>query len=191
MTDDDARIDPRYDPAFQRGFDGEVVSGPRSRNAAVRRPSVVSPAPFRPPADAVPDGDEPGDLDEAPVTRSALAASTTSSAVSAPGAAGVADALDDDPEYDRDARRAARVARLGALVRNPFVVVLVVLAIGLIVGGIAWHQTARDLVAAGVSTELDYWMLQTSVTGAPIVGAAGAVVLAGVLALLARAWDRR
>ena len=46
MTDDDQRVDPRYDPAFQRGFEGEVASGLRTRTA-VRRSALVTPAPFR------------------------------------------------------------------------------------------------------------------------------------------------
>lgn len=50
MTDDDQRVDPRYDPAFQRGFDGQVTPGVRTGNA-IRRPSLVSPTP-EPEADA-------------------------------------------------------------------------------------------------------------------------------------------
>src|SRR3954466_15712057 len=47
--DDGASIDPRYDPAFQRGFEGEVATGPRGQST-LRRTAAVNPAPARMPA---------------------------------------------------------------------------------------------------------------------------------------------
>ena len=35
-------IDPRYDPAFQRGFSGEVASAPRGQST-LRRTAAVNP----------------------------------------------------------------------------------------------------------------------------------------------------
>ncbi len=178
MPDDDARIDPRYDPAFQRGFDGEVVSGQRGRSAGVLRSAVTAPAPYRTPIDAVPDGDEPVGLSEAPVTR-ATRLSTTG------GADGAAD---DGYDADDDAIYRHRGAR--GLLRNPFVIALMALDAALLISGVAWFAGSRALVSGNVTSELDYWLLQTSVVGAPIVVAAGALVLAGLLALFARAWQR-
>ncbi|MES1169663.1 MAG: hypothetical protein ABUL47_03130, partial [Leifsonia sp.] len=43
---DGAAIDPRYDPAFQRRFDGEVATGPRGQST-LRRTAAVNPAPVR------------------------------------------------------------------------------------------------------------------------------------------------
>lgn len=173
MTDEDARIDPRYDPAFQRGFDGEVVSGARRRNAAVMRSAVTSSAPYRPAEDSVPDGDEPVDLDEVRPTRAAQLAGQDTDAVTAD--------YDDQPYRPRGTR---------GLVRNPFVVALMALGVLLLIGGIAWFNLSRAMVSATVTSELDYWLLQTSVVGAPIIFAAGAVVAAALLVMFARAWER-
>lgn len=183
MPDDDARIDPRYDPAFQRGFDGEVVSGQRGRSAGVLRSAVTSPAPYRARPDSVPDGDEPAGLVEAPVTRATrLASSGQAPSDDAEQSSGYDTEYDDDTIY--------RPSGVRGMLRNPFVIALIVLDALLIVSGIAWFGGSRALVSGNVTSELDYWLLQTSVVGAPIVVAAGALVLAGLLALFARAWQR-
>lgn len=59
---DERKVDPRYDPAFQRGFEGSVTSAPRSR--PIQRSESVAPAPFRPPLAAVTDADETHDQDD-------------------------------------------------------------------------------------------------------------------------------
>jgi hypothetical protein len=165
MTDDDQRIDPRYDPAFQRGFEGQVTSGLRARTA-VRRSALVSPAPFRS-SEPESDVEEYGVEDAAP-TRAA------------------ADA-DPDPAPGFVPFRQAGVRELG---RNPFLITLVVLGLALTIGGIAWANQARQTVA-DLATELDYWYLQASVVGAPLAIIAGIAVLAGVLFVAAAAWNRR
>lgn len=172
MTDGDQRVDPRYDPAFQRGFEGDVTSTIRTRTA-VRRTALVSPAPFRsnePEPEPEPEVEEYGVHDVEP-TRSAVD--------DAPGVA---------PE-----RVAVRPAGVRDLTRNPFLVILVVLGLIMIVGGGAWANQGRQLVAArgGASTELDYWFLQATVVAAPLTILAGIAILAGVLFIAAAAWNRR
>ena len=46
MTDEQ-RVDPRYDPAFQRGFEGAVVVGRAQPHRGSPRRALVSPAPYR------------------------------------------------------------------------------------------------------------------------------------------------
>lgn len=168
MTKDDQRVDPRYDRAFQRGFDGEVAEGART-STQVRRTALVAPAPYRS-SEPQPDVDDYGVRDAAP-TRSAAV---------------------DDPEPTPEPVL-VRSASLRDLTRNPFLVALVVLGAVMTVAGVAWANQARQLVAArgGASTELDYWFLQASVVAAPLTIIAGILILAGVLFIAAIAWSRR
>jgi hypothetical protein len=165
MTDDDQRVDPRYDPAFQRGFEGQVTSGLRSRTS-VRRSALVSPAPYRS-SEPEPEVEEYG-VQEAGQTRT-----------------GAEDEPEPAPDYVTV--RPAGVRDLG---RNPFLRTLVVLGLVLIIGGVAWASHARQTVA-DLATELDYWYLQASVVGAPLTIISGIAVLAGVLFVAAVAWNRR
>jgi hypothetical protein len=166
MTDEQ-RVDPRYDPAFQRGFEGEVSSAVRSRTA-VRRTALVAPAPFRS-AEPEPEVEENGVEDVAPTRSSA-----------------------DDEVEPLELVPVSRV-NLRDFARNPFVVLLILLGGGMIVGGSVWANQGRQLVAArgGASTELDYWFLQATVVAAPLTILAGIGILAGVLFLAAGVWNRR
>ncbi|MEO5919766.1 MAG: hypothetical protein ABIQ01_01350 [Pseudolysinimonas sp.] len=165
MTDDDQRVDPRYDPAFQRGFEGQVRSGLRKRTS-VRRSSLVSPAPYRA-EEPEPDVEEYG-VQDATQTRT-----------------GAEEEPEPAPEH-------VPVSSLGVrdLRRNPFLIALVAVGLVLTIGGIAWAVHARQTVA-DLATELDYWYLQASVVGAPLTIVAGIAVLAGVLFVAAARWNRR
>ncbi len=122
MTDDDQRVDPRYDPAFQRGFEGEVTSGLRYPHLGAalgaRRARSL------PQQRAEPEVEDYG-VQEAAQTR------TGADAEPEPA-----------PEY-------VPVRSLGMrdLGRNPFLITLVVLGVGLTIGGIAWANQARQIVA--------------------------------------------
>ena len=63
--DDGAAIDPRYDPAFQRGFDGEVATGPRGQST-LRRTAAVNPAPARMPVQPA-ESSAPDSVEASPV----------------------------------------------------------------------------------------------------------------------------
>jgi hypothetical protein len=169
MTDKDGRVDPRYDPAFQRGFEGTVTSGLRSRTS-VRRSALVSPAPYRS-AEPEPEVEEYG-VQEATTTRTGAEA---------------------EPEPAPAYVAAAQPAGLRDLRRNPFLVALVVLGLVMTLGGGVWANQARQAVAerGGASTELDYWFVQATVVGAPLTIVAGIGILAGVLFIAAAAWNRR
>jgi hypothetical protein len=167
MTDD-KRVDPRYDPAFQRGFEGSVTSGTRTRSA-VRRPTLVSPASYRS-AEAAPVVEVTAVRDAEPARASVV------------------------PEPEPAADFVAEpVSSLRELTRNPFLVTLVVLGLVMTIAGVAWANQARQLVASrgGAGTELDYWFLQASVVAAPLTIIAGIGILAGVLFIAAAAWNRR
>lgn len=170
MTDEDQRVDPRYDPAFQRGFQGSVASGMRT-TAAVRRTALVSPAPYRV-TQREPEAGTPDDgIVEAETTRSAA---------------------EEEPEAAPEQVTVGPVT-LRQLLRNPFLVALLVIGGAMAFGGIAWANQARMLVTArgGAATDLDYWFLQASVVGAPLTIIAGIGIVAGVLFIAAAAWNRR
>lgn len=166
MTDEQ-KVDPRYDPAFQRGYEGSVQSTVRS-HTAVRRSAVVSPAPYRS-VEPEPEADEHGTEEAEP----ALAAT--------------------DEQYAPAQLVPVSRVTLPEFVRNPFVIALILLGGGMIIGGSLWANQARALVSArgGASTELDYWFLQATVVSAPLTILAGIGVLAGVLFLAAGVWNRR
>jgi len=158
---DEQKVDPRYDPAFQRGFEGSVTSAVRSR--PVQRPASVAPAPYRAPVPAVAEDAVPPDE-----------------------AAEVVPTPDAVPEPAGNA-----VPR--RLSRNPFLIALTLLGAIMTIGGVAWANQARMLVATrgGAATDLDYWFLQASVVGAPLTIVAGIGIIAGVLFIAAIAWNRR
>jgi hypothetical protein len=165
MTDEDKRVDPRYDAAFQRGFEGEVASGLRTRTS-VRRSALVAPAPYRS-GEPEPEVEEHG-VQEAGQTRTGAEA-------------------EPEPAPEFVSVRSVGMRDLG---RNPFLITLVVLGLALTIGGIAWANQAR-LSVADLATELDYWYLQASTVGAPLTIITGIAVLAGVLFVAAAAWNRR
>jgi hypothetical protein len=171
MPEDDKRVDPRYDPAFQRGFEGAVTSGLRSRS--VQRPALVTPAPYRAEAETEPPQREAVRRESQPREVEL----TRSGAVEEPEPA---------PEF-------VAFGATRRLSRNPFLVALVLLGAAMTVGGIAWANQARLLVATrgGAATDLDYWFLQASVVAAPLTIIAGIGILAGVLFIAAVAWNRR
>ncbi len=165
MTDDEQRVDPRYDPAFQRGFEGQVASGLRTRTA-VRRSELVAPAPYRV-SEPETQVDEDG-IQEAGQTRTGAE-------------------IEPEPAPEYVPVRSVGMRDLG---RNPFLITLVALGVALLIAGIAWANQARQIVA-DLATELDYWYLQASVIGAPLTIITGIAILAGVLFVAAATWNRR
>ncbi|CAN5283065.1 hypothetical protein BH11ACT3_BH11ACT3_18570 [soil metagenome] len=172
MTDDKP-VDPRYDPAFQRGFDGEVATGTRQRTAA-RRTAVVAPAPYREAPDAVPEDEPISGVVEASTTRSA------------------APARDDDTVERVSADAYEHATQLRRTARNPFHIGLAVVATVLIIGGVAALNKLYATVSAtgGAGSDTDYWVYQTVLIAGPLAIALGVAIWSTLLFLLARAWQR-
>jgi hypothetical protein len=181
--DDPDRVDPRYDPAFQRGYAGEVRMGQRGESA-LRRTTAVSTAPARlaasapaaPPAEvAAPapahvsssDAAQPSAAEGAPVP----AASRLSSAP---------DPVVAEPASARDATR------------NPFYLAAAALAVLLIVGGAVWlNQGFAAIADDRTSTTVGYYAAMAMSFGAPLVIGIGVLIIAGLLFVLARGWRPR
>ena len=168
--DDGAAIDPRYDPAFQRGFDGEVATGPRGQST-LRRTAAVNPAPARMSVQRVepiePATDEPEPL------------STPAPTMDAP-----APAASDDS--------AVVVAGPRELIRNPFMIALAALGALLILVGAIWAYEGFAAIVknGGTRNEVEFWAAQTMSFGAPLAIVVGVAIAAALLVLFGRSWQR-
>ncbi|MEO8094144.1 MAG: hypothetical protein ABI632_04330 [Pseudolysinimonas sp.] len=145
---DDRDFDPRFDPAFQRGYEGIVDAPPKTPRAPASA-SIPAP-PADPPA--------------------ALTPTTTVDR---------REHLTPVPELDA-ARRA-----------NPFLITLLILSAGLIVGGLYLVVRMRDLFAdTQSSTDFDFVTLQVLIPSAPIAIGLGVATAIGVLFVYAIRWGR-
>lgn len=167
--DDGAAIDPRYDPAFQRGFDGEVATGPRGQST-LRRTAAVNPAPARMPAHPA-EAVEPPTTDEAEALPALIPMSETSGAM--PG--------------DVDS---VAVVTPRELIRNPFMIALAALGALLILVGSIWAYEGFAAIVknGGTRNEVEFWAAQTMSFGAPLAIVVGLGIAAVLLVLFARSW---
>lgn len=164
----DKQLDPRYDPAFQPGFDGRVVPGltrrqePRSPDAGST--PTIEPLRAAPRATAQPDPYAPHDDF---LTAMRQAASTDPARLPEPAAAA-----------------APRPAW-----RNPFLIAVAIVGLALIAGGISGMTAAYD--QRGVSaTEAPYVFLVFMQLGGPMLVVLGVATLIGVGFFLAVHWQR-
>jgi hypothetical protein len=170
MSDDKSvEIDPRFDPAFQRGFDQtipveEYVPDRLPRKAAaapvapVAPPSMVPPVPpAAPRAEAIPV------IDVEPV-----------------------------PDADDGVTPAADVESDSNPSRNPFLLFLVVIAIALIAAGVwVFVRSGEAFNSKEVRSQGDYMSLTATIQMAPFLALLGAATAIGVLFVFASKWRRR
>lgn len=171
-SDDGAVIDPRYDPAFQRGFEGEVATGPRGQST-LRRTAAVNPAPAR--MSARPDQRfEPATV-EPPEALATLAPVAEAAPTSAPP--------DSAP---------VAVTTPRELMRNPFMVALAALGALLILAGAIWAYEGFAAIVknGGTRNEVEFWAAQTMTFGAPLAIVVGLAIAAVLLVLFGRSWQR-
>lgn len=176
--DDPERVDPRYDPAFQRGYAGEVRMGHRGESA-LRRTAAVASAPDRAAAAAAA---------MPPATaRSAQEASPVSgiphAEVHAAGPASSRPEAPDEPILISEPSSARDVTR------NPFYLAVAALAVLLIVGGAVWlNQGFAAIADDRTSTTVGYYAAMAMSFGAPLTIGIGVAIIAGLLFVLARGW---
>jgi len=176
--DEEAAIDPRYDRAFQRGFEGEVATGPRGQST-LRRTAAVNPAPARMPAQVVDRVErvEPAAVEQ-PETLSRFAPASESTV-----AAAVGPSVDSAPEPVTTPRE---------LIRNPFIIALAALGALLILVGSIWAYEGFAAIVknGGTRNEVEFWAAQTMSFGAPLAIVVGLGVAAVVLVVFSRSWQR-
>ena len=164
---DTPAVDPRYNPAYQRGYtprEGAVTSDAAAAPSAISRPAPVTPR-------------VTSALDSrvvAPVSTSAPAAAEATAAAEAPSVVTVS----------------APEAR--APWTNPFVGALALLGFGTIGLGVWIMQSLSQEANGGIllGTQSGYVLFQVAVFGAPISVAVGVLIIATVLVLFAVHWSR-
>jgi hypothetical protein len=171
MSDEkSAEIDPRFDPAFQRGFDQsipieEYVPEPSARMTIVAPPEQPPVAP-KPAAVIVPAAPQVN-----PSERSGLDTEDAAVAVGEPDAS--AD-LDSSPS------------------RNPFLLFLGIIAIALVAVGIWLFVRSGDAFnSRDVPSQGAFMSLTSTITVAPFIALLGAATAIGVLFVFASRWKRR
>ncbi len=182
MPDQDGRtegaaIDPRYDPAFQRGFSGEVQTGAHGQST-LRRTAAVNPAPVRP---------APQREDELRITPPPREAA--GGAVSAARDAIVPPDVEAGPRHPTEP---AVVTTPRQLARDPFVIALAALAAVLIIAGIVWAYEGFATIVrnGGTRNEVEFWAAQTMSFGAPLAIVVGLGVVAVLLVMFGRSWQQ-
>jgi hypothetical protein len=168
-NDNNAEIDPRFDPAFQRGFDPtipieEYVPAPLPRRTVAPPPVAPAVEPKRP---------APGPV-----------------AVAAPAVvepledADAAESPDVEPVVDADEDSSPS--------RNPFLLLLVVVAIALIAAGIWLFVRSGDAFnSREVRSQGDYMSLDATIHMAPFIALLGAATAIGVVFVFAVKWRKR
>jgi len=168
--DEPNRVDPRYDPAFQRGYEGDVRMGQRGESA-LRRTAVVSSAPVRAAAAATPVAPVPATTSDLPVDPPVPAGEPAAAAAHEP-------TLMAEPASARDATR------------NPFYLAAAALAVLLIVGGAVWlNQGFAAIADDRTSTTVGYYAAMAMSFGAPLFIGIGILII--LLFVLARGWRPR
>lgn len=164
MSDDrNPEIDPRFDPAFQRGFDPsipieEYVPDPLPRRAAATVPAA-NPVPA------------PEALPPVPSVAEVQEAAHASDAAAAPP---------EVPELDSSPSR------------NPFLLFLVLISIALVAVGIWLFIRSGDAFnSSQVRSQGDYMSLDATIHAAPFIALLGGATAIGVLFVFASKWRRR
>jgi hypothetical protein len=168
-------IDPRYDPAFQRGYDGAVATGSRA-DAATRR--------------------------AAPHVTSALQRTVVQPAAARPAVEPLAQVIGAPPvATEPDAAPAASVPAVVQVAApalrppwtNPFAIAVAIVGIAVLGAGVWLLQETYQLTQSesGFQSQTDYWFLQWGMIGGPIFTGLGIAILVAVLVLCAAYWSRR
>lgn len=170
MSDDKSvEIDPRFDPAFQRGFDPTIPIEeyvpdplPRETSAAAAAPSRVAAPP--------------------PLAPAPPAASKVQPAATAP------DII--DVEVDPDAEPIAEPDSSPS--RNPFLLFLGIISIALVAAGIWLFVRSGDAFnSRDVRSQGDYMSLDATIHMAPFIALLGGATAIGVLFVFASKWKKR
>jgi hypothetical protein len=184
MAGDPKRIDPRYDPAFQRGYEGEVRTGAHAESA-LRRTASVTPAAGRvgPPPVASTSAFAPAPEAVTPMPTAAASASTAAAPVPATAVA---------PASPASVAEAPESATPLEVTRNPFYLGLGALAVALVVAGVVWLDVGFEAIRERQwASDSGYWAGYVMSVGAPLSIALGVAIAAGLLFVFARGWRAR
>ena len=176
MATNEQQFDPRFDPAFQRGFGGApgtsgtpgsgTVAESARRGAAPVVQQLAPPTPVR--------ETPPPPIGDVPV-------STRGPASAAPPA------VLDDGFVSADAAGEPRRPWT-----NPFLIALAVLAVVLVAAGLWMFQAAREpFLGTDANSQADYATLTMMMDLAPLLLVLGAATAIGIVFALALEWQKR
>jgi len=191
MPANDQHFDPRFDPAFQRGFGGEPkqpqqLEEPQRRTAAPVVQQVPPPAPVR----------------EPPPTPPTAARAAAAGAPASPPQTGrddrlfITDGGANGAAVDRSSESANDTADDAAAAprpwTNPFFIALAVVAVALVTAGIWMFQTAREsFLGSATNSQADYATLTVLLELAPLLLVLGTGTAIGIVFFLAADWQKR
>jgi len=164
-------LDPRFDPAFQRGFDPATPVTPpvRSARSTPAAPPVVRVGP--PPAQPVPENSD---------RRPPESAASETAPAELPSAT-----------LDAEQQPAAPGAE-SAPGRNPFLLILGVVAVILVGVGIwLFMQAGAGFNSREVRSQGDYFSLSATIQVAPFISLLGVATAIGVVFVFAAKWRKR
>jgi hypothetical protein len=174
--DSKSDIDPRFDPAFQRGFDPSIPIEESVPPRLPRRTAAPAPSPVvaaTPPAAAPPV--------PAPAPKEEIAASKPDS--------------ERDSEPTTDVGEAEAPPAAGAesnSVRNPFLLFLGIIAVALIAAGVwLFVRSGEAFNSSEVRSQGDFMSLTSTIDMAPFISLLGGATAIGVLFVFAARWKRR
>jgi hypothetical protein len=172
MSDDKSvDIDPRFDPAFQRGFDqsipiDEFVPELQPHKTAAPAPVAV---PVAPPKTVIV---APSPIAETPESRPAI--------------------VETDEPSEPESETVVEPDLDSSPSRNPFLLFLVIIAIALVAAGIWLFVRSGDAFnSREVRSQGDYMSLDATIHMAPFIALLGAATAIGVLFVFASKWRRR
>jgi hypothetical protein len=179
VTDKNGDFDPRFDPAFQRGFDGEKSAQraqvPPAQAQSAQMPRSAQRAYETPPARVTMPPLSPPAVVPGPVAAS-------------PGTVVVPPLVEplgsDTPDAAADAAPDRRL--------NPFLIALAVVSLALLVAGVWGVQAARTpFVQTNIAANTDYVGLQMLMIFAPLSIFLGIATAVGIVFFYAAEWQRR
>lgn len=178
--DTDNEFDPRFDRAFQRGFEGEVTTRP---------PQPTGYLPTNPVRQAQASAYAPG---YAPTQPEVVVPRPGAVAAEPLGTAAPLTVIPGLAAPDGSTIGAVDVPVDEAPRRNPFLIGLTIISVVLVVGGVAGLQWLRGrFLAPDIATELDFVTVQAATTGLVIVIGLGLATAIGVLFVHAARWGKR
>lgn len=173
MSDDASKFDPRFDPAFQRGYDGPPPAvAPQRTLRRSRSDSPPEPIGLPPQYSAVEQSvfaERPSEFLQPEVTGRRA-----------------------DDRVARELLELEHELEDAPRARNPFLAILGVVAVLLILGSVALLMNLEGLVERAMqqNNQTQFYYMQAIIYGAPMLIALGLATLIGVLFVYAVRWKR-
>ena len=166
MSDDASKFDPRFDPAFQRGYDGPVQPSMRRRPRVESPPEPIGLPPQYSAVERPMVADQLGEYQR----RQDVAAGEVRPAREPSGA--------EDEMIPHG--------------KNPYLAVLTGIGIALVVANLVLIMNIESFIPTdlGPGSQLPYYYVQMIMTGAPLLICLGLATLIGVLFVYAARWKR-